>query len=96
MTRSEADAWFDYGLLTWQTGANQGISTEIKKFSSGTFVLWLPAPFNIVVGDQYQLYAGCDKRMRSCSNKFNNISNFGGFPHLPGLDAILNYPDSRA
>lgn len=35
------------------------------------------------IGDTVKVYAGCDKLNTTCSTKFNNILNFGGFPFIP-------------
>lgn len=96
--RSEADGFFAYGTLTWTSGANAGLAAEIQSFQAATqqFTLWLPLPHVPTVGDTYQAIAGCDKRLTTCTTKFANTVNFGGFPHLPGVDKILAYPDSRA
>ncbi len=95
-TRSEADNIFNYGLLTWVTGANTGLSMEVKSFIAKQFTLWLPMPNAIAAGDTYSVYKGCDKRFATCQSVFNNAANFGGFPYLPGVDRILNYPDARS
>lgn len=29
------------------------------------------------------IFAGCDKSLQACTNIFNNINNFGGFPFIP-------------
>lgn len=96
-SRTEADDTFNYGKLTWTSGANAGLSMEVRDWtlSTQTFGLWLPMPNAIAVGDGYTVYAGCDKRFTTCKSKFSNVTNFGGFPHLPGLDKILQYPDSK-
>jgi uncharacterized phage protein (TIGR02218 family) len=95
---TEADAYFSYGTLTWTSGANSGLAVEIHSYSAATrqFTLWLPLPNAPALGDTYQAIAGCDKRLTVCTNKFANTLNFGGFPHLPGVDKILAYPDSHA
>ena len=36
--------------------------------------------------------AGCDKRFATCREKFTNIPNFRGFPHMPGNDFVLRLP----
>lgn len=94
-TRSEAADYFTYGKLTWTSGANQGLTMEIKAWDNSTqiFTLWLPLPQPISVGDAYQVHRGCDKRFTTCMNAFANVVNFGGFPHLPGINKILQYPD---
>lgn len=92
--RTEADGFFDYGLLTWSSGLNAGLSMEVKQFASGgVFQLWLPMPKALAVGDGYSVHQGCDRRFATCKGTFNNVANFGGFPHLPGVDRILTYPD---
>ena len=41
-------------------------------------------PFRTMnVGDQVQLFAGCDRTARTCRDKFSNIINFGGHPLIP-------------
>jgi hypothetical protein len=29
------------------------------------------------------VYHGCDRRVRTCLTRFNNVANFGGFPEMP-------------
>lgn len=93
--RSEAAGLFNYGLLTWNSGANAGLSMEVKNFTAGVFTLWLPMAHSIAAGDAYSVYKGCDKRFATCRTTFSNVANFGGFPYLPGVDRILNTPDAR-
>ena len=84
------------GKLTWTSGANAGISVEIKvhRAVGGTdeFDLWQRAPQPIVVGDTFRVTAGCDKTHATCRKKFANVVNFRGFPHMPGNDFIIRMP----
>lgn len=91
-----ADGVYNYGKLTWTSGANNGLSMEVKAWdaSNHLFTLWLPMPYAINVGDAYSVTSGCDKKFATCCDKFGNAANFGGFPHLPGLAKILEYPES--
>ncbi len=91
-SRSEADGWFDYGLLTWISGVNAGMSVEVKSFTAGVFALFDAMPFPIAIGDAYSAHAGCDKRLATCKAKFANVLNFRGEPFVPGPDAMLDYP----
>jgi hypothetical protein len=74
----------------------------IKDFSFGspadeaTVTLFMPMPFAIDIGDTVSLQVGCDKLLDTCITKFDNLLNFGGFPHLPGNDELFNYPNSVA
>jgi hypothetical protein len=38
-------------------------------------------------GDQYRAIAGCDKRLPTCI-AYDNVANFGGEPHVPGVDKL--------
>ncbi|MEM7668824.1 MAG: DUF2163 domain-containing protein, partial [Pseudomonadota bacterium] len=87
--------WFSEGKLTWTTGGNQGVVSEVKTHlrSNGiaTFDLWLTPPAAIAPGDQFEVEAGCDKRCDTCRVKSNNLINFRGFPHMPGDDFVAGY-----
>jgi uncharacterized phage protein (TIGR02218 family) len=92
-SRGEPAGWFDYGLLTWTSGANSGLAMEVKAYTPGQFELQLPMPYAIAVGDAYNVHAGCQKRLiEDCKQKFNNAINFRGEPHIPGLDQVLRGP----
>jgi uncharacterized phage protein (TIGR02218 family) len=90
-----AAGWFDRGRLTWTTGANDGRSAEVKSHrkASGAAVieLWQPMHHDIVAGNDFVVTAGCDKRFATCREKFDNVVNFRGFPHMPGNDFALTY-----
>jgi uncharacterized phage protein (TIGR02218 family) len=92
--RGEAAGWFDFGLLTWTSGANNGRAMEVKTFAGGVFTLVQAMPSAIAVGDSYSVYAGCDKRLATCGDKFSNVVNFRGEPYIPGIDELLRYPDA--
>jgi len=89
-SRTEADGYFNYGKITFRTGNNAGIGMEVRGYLlTGTAIeLWQPMPFTFTVGDTYELVAGCDKTLETCRDKFDNLINFGGFPHLPGEDEL--------
>lgn len=93
----KADGWFDEGLVRWLTGLNAGTAMEVKTWVqlTKTFTLFLPMPFAIEVGDTFEVTPGCDKRLSVCKAKFSNVVNFQGFPHVPGNDQFLRFPDAR-
>jgi uncharacterized phage protein (TIGR02218 family) len=94
--RGEPDRWFDGGVLTWSSGLNAGLSMEVKSYvlSTQALTLFLPMPFAVQTGDTYTLTPGCDGRLTTCKNKFDNVVNFRGFPYVPGVDAMVTYPDA--
>ena len=44
-------------------------------------------------GDDFVVRAGCDKRLETCRDRFANVVNFRGFPHIPGQDTVIRYPN---
>ena len=89
--RTEADEYYRYGLLTWTSGLNAGLTMEVKQYTQtgGVFELQEPVPYDIAVTDTYSVYAGCDKSLAVCRDRFDNVINHGGFPHLPGEDFMF-------
>lgn len=84
---TQAEHYFTAGKATFTSGANNGLSMEVKYSNVGTIELHEEMPFTIAVNDTMSVVAGCTKRFtEDCKNKFNNVINFRGFPHLPGSD----------
>lgn len=88
--RTEASGYFDFGKLTWTSGANNGRSMEVKSWVLGSklFTLALPMVGTVAIGDGYSVHAGCQKRIYAdCRDKFANIARFRGEPFVPGEEA---------
>ncbi len=81
--------YFTGGEVEFTSGSNQGLRMEVKEFTENFIILALPMPYEIQVGDNIKAIAGCDKSLDSCKNKFSNIINFRGEPHIPTTDAII-------
>jgi uncharacterized phage protein (TIGR02218 family) len=93
------DGWFTAGKLTFVSGANAGLSMEVKSHRNAgavALVLWQAMPEPIAAGDTFTVTAGCDKRFQTCHDRFNNVVNFRGFPHIPGNDFVISYPTQGA
>lgn len=65
------------GLLQLANGARHMI---IGADSAGVELL---APLQLPGGTGVQLIAGCDHSTATCAGRFNNLDNYGGFPHMP-------------
>lgn len=90
------DDFYGDGIATWLTGANAGMSAKVRTYAaSGTvFVLSTPMVSAIQVGDTLSAIAGCRHRLdQDCKTKFNNVLNFQGEPHLPGIDKLTALQD---
>jgi uncharacterized phage protein (TIGR02218 family) len=90
---SFANGTFALGVVSWTSGANAGRKAEIATFASGAITLFEAPVRPIAVGDAFLATAGCDKQFATCSAKFGNGVNFRGFPHMPGEEAVLRYPN---
>ncbi len=93
-----AGGWYDGGELTWTSGANaeQAVAVRHWNADAGTLNLLLPVLYAVEVGDTFTIRPGCDKSFAICKAKFDNAINFRGFPHVPGNDQILRYPDAQS
>ncbi len=99
--RTEDSGIFTSGVLTFTSGANDGISLEVKEHTytvsgGGILIFALPAPYAIAAGDAYSLTKGCDKTLTTCAGQFGNVVNFRGEPHVPGLDRMLETASTRS
>ncbi|MFD2181425.1 DUF2163 domain-containing protein [Rhodoplanes azumiensis] len=92
---SFADGWFTAGRLAFTSGANAGLASEVKRHAvdpAGVAVaLWQAMPEPIAPGDAFVITAGCDKQFATCRDRFANVDNFRGFPHIPGNDYVISH-----
>ena len=90
------DGWFTAGRLQWTSGDNATLAMEVKQHrvdgADVVIELWQAMPETLAVGDQFTVTAGCDKRLATCRDRFDNVLNFRGFPQIPGNDFVVSYP----
>jgi len=85
---SFTSGFFSRGLFTFASGVSEGLKIEIKSHAkltgSDAIELWTDAEDTPTAGDLFVVTAGCDKRVETCKARFQNVSNFRGFPSMPG------------
>lgn len=95
MVSIQTDSFFSGGVLSWLTGANAGTKSDIQNnvVSSGQVSLVLTPAYPISVGDTFSLQPGCDKKITTCKNKYNNLLNFRGeaYSPPPNLNPLTAY-----
>lgn len=96
-----ATGWFAEGLAQVTGGAAVGLAATIRsdRIEAGGLrrvELWQGIDAGLAAGDPVTLVAGCDRRAETCREKFGNILNFRGFPHVPGEDWLLTVPARTA
>lgn len=86
-----ADDEFNQGVLTWTSGNNSGLIAEVKDSTlAGAITLYLKQPLDVQVGDEFDIYPGCDKSLSTCIDTYDNVLNYGGFPHVPNRDEMID------
>jgi len=79
------DGWAKFGeLLHVPSGDRMPIRDQV----GALVTLQLPI-VGMQTGDQVQVFAGCAHDAQTCSTKFDNILNFGGFPELPRANPFI-------
>lgn len=75
--------YYDLGRLVMTSGLNATFSRGVRSWDGTTLLLRAPFPYPVAQGDAFTIYPGCDKQLTTCTSKFNNAANFGGFPFIP-------------
>jgi len=81
---TQAAGWFDLGKLIFTSGALNGeIRTVKSQAGDGSVRIIPPLIAAPVSGDAFTIYPGCDRKLETCINKFNNKPHFRGQPYIP-------------
>jgi len=89
---------WENGVVVFLTGPNAGDRAEVKTvdFDTGEIVLWASPAYLAQPGDSFTLQPGCDLAIDGGCTVYANKINFGGFPDVPGSDALMETPDAKA
>ena len=77
------------GTIIGVKGANARSSRTVATMAGGWVYVRLAFLSPILAGDQFQLLPGCDRTLSTCTNIFNNVIHFGGFPYIPTPETAL-------
>lgn len=81
-----------FGRLRWLDGPAAGLECAIVA-QDGEGVTLAERPKQMPsLPTRVELRAGCDKRLDSCTQIYDNAVNFRGEAHLPGFDLLTRYP----
>lgn len=88
--------WFGFGHVLWGDGKRVALRDPVlshRRIGAQDILEFDQAVGDWVLeGETLMVYAGCDRRLASCRDKFGNAVNFRGFPHIPGSDYVLRHP----
>ncbi|ENV57827.1 hypothetical protein F951_01200 [Acinetobacter soli CIP 110264] len=79
----QPQGWFTQGVIEFLEGGNKGLKRTIRLHEFDVLLLTLPLLEDPEVGQRIKVYPGCDKRLETCQNRFNNFSRFRGAPFIP-------------
>lgn len=80
---SQPQGWFTQGVIEFMDGGNAGLKRTIRLHETDVLLLTLPLLEAPQVGQRIKVYPGCDKRLETCRNRFNNFARFRGAPFIP-------------
>lgn len=78
-----ADGYLAGGFIEWELFDGVMERRAIESNADGALVL-LGTTDGLEAGNIVTVYPGCDRTTSTCETKFNNLLNYGGFPHMPG------------
>lgn len=83
------DLYATFPSADWAKGGYASFNDSdfrlINAQSGDTVTLFLPFENN-PLGQTVKVFAGCDHSLSTCSSKFSNVINFGGFPNVPPVN----------
>lgn len=79
----QPQGWFTQGVIEFLEGGNKGLKRTIRLHEFDVLLLTLPLLEDPEVGQKIKVYPGCDKRLETCQNRFNNFARFRGAPFIP-------------
>ncbi|QTG12360.1 hypothetical protein G6M86_03485 [Agrobacterium tumefaciens] len=85
------EAYFSNGFIEWPRFPGAIERRGIENHSGMSFNLFGTGA-GLQVGDMITAYPGCSRTREDCKNKFNNLPNFGGVPHMPGKSPFQGDP----
>ena len=72
------------GSILFTSGVNANVRATVKSVAVGaSLTLMYPLPSPPAAGDAFTVAFGCDHTRGTCQGRFNNLTNFRGFPFVP-------------
>lgn len=75
---AKPDGFYTGGMVLAMNGA----SRFVTRHAGDTIFISRPIP-GLIIGQNIDVFPGCDHLKETCNSKFNNLNNFGGFPWIP-------------
>lgn len=85
-----AEGSFAGGFVEWSLGSGTFERRGIESVAGGVLSI-LGSTTGMEIGTEVTLYPGCPRTTAGCL-AFDNLPNYGGFPHLPGKSPFDGTP----
>lgn len=79
-----ADDYFNLGKVVY--GSDIRLITD---HTGNDLTIQIPFDSSVAVGTEVYAYPGCDGDPTTCDTRFNNLSNFLGFPYIPSRNPSI-------
>ena len=83
-----ADGHFSGGFIEWDLDMLGTKERRPVEDHAGGVLTLLGLTDGMTVAMDIVVYPGCALDIGTCETKFNNLLNFGGFPHMPNKDPL--------
>lgn len=82
------DNFYGGGYVTWANAATGNVEKRMIRASNGADggLSLSSFPVGLVGGADIEVFPGCDHRITTCRDKFNNEENCGATPYIPSLN----------
>lgn len=81
---TQPDGWWSGGYVEWPVGPGIFERRGIELHAAGTLTL-LGGTDGLMPNQTVTVYAGCNRLINTCHDKFGNADNYPGAPHMPGI-----------
>lgn len=88
-TLAQAAGYFSLGRVVMTSGNNNTLARGVRFWDGAKFTLLSPFPFDLMAGDTFHVFPGCDKAFSTCRDKFSNTVNYGGTPTIPVAESMV-------
>jgi uncharacterized phage protein (TIGR02218 family) len=86
-----ASGSFNGGYVEWEAPQGQFERRAIREHAGSVVTVNFQA-LGLSPLQEIFLYPGCDHTMATCSSKFSNLENYGGFPYIPAKNPFGGNP----
>jgi len=87
----QEDGFFTGGFIEWSIGPAL-VERRTVEAHTGTSARLLGGTAGLTAGTAVDMFPGCPRTAQVCNDRFDNLDNYGGHPHLPGRSPFDGNP----